>query len=165
MRKHEALRNWFEKQKDAFQFIGKQGESHRVFVLSADTFGKECAEPWRCTSRKESDLAALLFFMMDQTGPGQTGPAPVLLYFDGRNKHDRKCLAAAVEARRNLCEVWLTYRSTRRLGRRVAWGSDSREIGWISLPLCPAELHVKERGATTSMWGRLRTKPRAHTSR
>ena len=96
----------------------------------------------------------------------QTGPADVLLYFDGRNVSDRKYLAGRVEGARNLCEVWLAYRSTKRLGRRVAWGSDSREIGWISLPVPRTALPVKERGDETSKWGgRLRTTPCTRASR
>jgi len=142
----QDVQKWFERHKAAHQFVGKAGESHRVFVFSADTFGKEGPEPWRLTTEKK-DMAMCLEFMLRQTGP-----CDVLLFFDGRNANDRAAMATGVQSARNLCELWLTYRSTKRLGRRVAWASDSREIGWISLPVPRTSLAVKERGDGTSEW-------------
>jgi len=43
--KHQDLQVWFEKRKDAFQLVGNVGESHRIFVVSSDTLGKEGTEP------------------------------------------------------------------------------------------------------------------------
>ena len=83
----------------------------------------------------------------------QTGPCDVLLAFDGRNATDRTTVADAMASTRNLCEIWVAYRSTKRLGRRVAWASDSKEIGWMSLPVPRTSLRVKERGEDTAEWG------------
>ena len=118
-----------------------------MFVFSADTAELEGDEPWKDTTKCKS-LDAVLDFMKRQTGPYD-----VLLAFDGRNKCDRKAMAASMETTRHVCEVWLTYNSTKRLGRRVAWSSDSREIGWFSLPVPRTALAVKERGDSTACWG------------
>ena len=65
----------------AHRFAGKVGESHRVFVLSADTFGREGDEPWsQLSDVPEPELDAAMKFMK-----GQAGPFDVLLFFDGRN--------------------------------------------------------------------------------
>ena len=142
---HDVQR-WFEKQK-AHQFMGKAAESHRVFVFSADTFGKEDAEPWKVTSETK-DLKMMLEFMSRQTGP-----CDVLLSFDGRNVADRVAMGTAMANTRNLCELWVAFKSTKRLGRRVAWASDSKEIGWLSLPVPRTSLAIKERGDDTAEWG------------
>jgi hypothetical protein len=51
------LQRWFEKQRLAFQFKGKLGKRHRVFVASADTFGDECGQPWEGLSNKSEDFS------------------------------------------------------------------------------------------------------------
>ena len=147
VRKSADLQTWFERQRSAHHFVGKAGESHRVFVFSADTAELEGDEPWRNTS-KCKNLGAVLEFMKRQTGPSD-----VLLVFDGRDQCDRKAMAASMETCRNVCEVWVIYNSTKRLGRRVAWSSDSREIGWFSLPVPRTALAIKERGKDTACWG------------
>ena len=48
--KSADLQTWFERQRNAYQFVGKAGESHRVFVFSADTAEIEGPEPWRSTA-------------------------------------------------------------------------------------------------------------------
>ena len=48
--------------------------------------------------------------------------------------------------------MWVTYKCTRRLGRRVAWASDTREVGWISLPVPRTALAIKERGDVAAGW-------------
>ena len=134
-------------QKAAFQFVGKAGEAHRVFVLSADTFGREGSEPWK-QSPDTNELEVCVEFMARQTGP-----ADVLLSFDGRNVAARKSLAKDMEATRHVCELWITFAATKRLGRRVAWSADCREMGWISLPVARTAVAIKERGNATSAWG------------
>ena len=37
---------WLEGVPVAHRFVGRAGEAHRVFVFSADTFGREGDEPW-----------------------------------------------------------------------------------------------------------------------
>jgi len=145
VRSAQDIQKWFEKQK-AHQFVGKAGESHRVFVISGDTLGKEGPEPWKLTSEK-TELSWFLEFMLRQTGP-----CDVILSFDGRNAADRSAMATNMQKARNLAELWVVFQSTKRLGRRVAWASDSREIGWISLPVPRTSLSVKERGDDTSAW-------------
>ena len=146
-RKSADLQAWFERQRNAYHFVGKAGESHRIFIFSADTAESEGEEPWKCTTDSKH-LDVVLEFMK-----AQTGPCDVLLCFDGRNKADRAALAASLEECRNLCELWLIYNSTKRLGRRVAWSSDTREVGWLSLPVPRTALAIKERDGTTAGWG------------
>ena len=141
------MQKWLEKQKTAHQFVGKPGESHRVFVFNADTFGKEGQEPWKQTTDSGKDMNDCLEFMQHQTGP-----CDVLLSFDGRNVADRAALAKSMQKTRHLCELWVTYKSTKRMGRRVAWAADSREMGWISLPVPRTQLAIKERGEDTAEW-------------
>ena len=140
------IQKLFERQKAAFQFNGKAGESHRVFVFSCDTSGPEGSEPWKNTSETK-ELSTWLEFMQNQKGP-----CDVLLSFDGRNGVDRKTLAKEMEKTRNGCEVWVTYKSTKRLGRRVAWASDSREVGWISFPVPRTSIPIKERSEESAEW-------------
>ena len=142
----QDVQKWFERQK-AHQFLGKAAESHRVFVFTSDTFGKEGAEPWKVTSDTK-DMNMMLEFISRQTGP-----CDVLLTFDGRNGADRAAMADAMANTRNLCELWVAYKSTKRLGRRVAWASDGKEIGWLSLPVPRTSLTIKERGEDTAEWG------------
>ena len=51
------LQKLFEKQKLAHQFVGKPGESHRIFVASVDTLGSEGPEPWQHCTKKEGARA------------------------------------------------------------------------------------------------------------
>ena len=125
----------------AHRFAGKVGEAHRVFVLSTDTFGRECDDAWQQLSdMSEKDLEAPIKFMM-----GQTGPFDVLLFFDGRNAKNREVMAKLVKCARHLCEVWIVYAVQKGPGRRVAWGSETRETGWISLALPRTNISVKSR--------------------
>ena len=135
------LQKWFLKQRLAHEFVGKPGECHRVFVASADTFGGEGLEPWQYFTDKEKDFKEVLEFMTNQTSPWD-----VLLSFDGRNMADRKLMEPIMEPCRNVCEVWIVYEPTKRLGRRVAWGSDNKEICWMSFPVPRTSLTTKDRG-------------------
>eukprot|EP00974_Lingulodinium_polyedra_P133240 11224838-Lingulodinium_polyedra.AAC.1 len=59
---------------------------------------------------------------------------------------DRKFLAAHLEKTRNSCDCWIAYLSMKRLGKRLAWASDNREIGRVSLSVACAALTIKARG-------------------
>ena len=142
----DQLQTWLEKQTRTHQFVGKVGESHRVFVFSADTFGLESAEPWR-TREPTRDLDTMMTFMSRQTGP-----CDIILAFDGRNVADRKKMCTAMESTRHCCELWIVYAPTKRMGRRVAWASDAREVGWISLPVPRTNIATKERGDDKAAW-------------
>ncbi len=53
-----------------------------------------------------------------------------------------------MDTARNLSEVWLVYNVSedhQSLGRRVAWGSANREMGWVSFPKNRTMIPVKER--------------------
>ena len=145
--KASDIQTWYEKQRAIFQFVGKAGEAHRVFVLGADTFGKEGDVPWK-QPPDTNDLSMCMEFIAHQIGP-----ADVLLTFDGRNVVARKDLAKEMESTRHLCELWITFAPTKRLGRRVAWSAGCREMGWISLPVARTAIAIKERGDDTSAWG------------
>ena len=134
----------------AQKFAGKCGEAHRVFVLSADTFKLEGDNPWwQLTDVPEKDLEAVMKFMS-----GQIGPFDVLLFFDGRNPNNREAMAKLVKGARHLCEVWIVYADQKRPGRRVAWGSETRETGWISLAIPRTQVPVKSRedGTPAADW-------------
>ncbi len=140
------LQRWLEKQTAAHEYAGKAGEAHRIFVFSADTYGSEGSEPWVKTNPTK-DLDVVLKFMTSQTGP-----ADVLLSFDGRNLANRKAMTPIMEQARHLSELWVVYDPTKRLGRRVAWASDSRETAWISLPVPRTAIPTKERSNLPAKW-------------
>ena len=87
---------------------------------------------------------------------GQTGPLDIILFFGGRNANNREAMAKLVKGARHLCEVWIVYADQRRPGRRVAWGSETRETGWISLPIPRTQVKVKTRqdGIAASEWAK-----------
>ena len=152
--KWEGLQKWFEDQKTAYDFVGKVGESHWVFVFSADTFGPESAEPWKNTKHcKDTELAAVLAWM-----GRQNGPTDVLLSLDGRNVTDRKTISTAFESFRNSCDLWLVYEPSWRFGRRIAWAS-KREVGFLSLPLPRTAITTKEHTTKAADWA-----PSTHAS-
>ena len=49
---------------------------------------------------------------------------------------------------RNLVEVWTSYLPSTRLGRRIAWGSDNKEMIFISFPVPRVQMPVKPRKDT-----------------
>ena len=80
-------------------------------------------------------------------------PLHCFLVFDGRNPVDPKFLANETEKTRKLCELWVAYNATKRLGRRVPCGSDGREMGCMSLPIPRTAMAIKERGPDAKHWG------------
>lgn len=139
---------WFESAHAAHRFTGKVGESHRVFVLSSDTFGREGDAPWfNVTDAGEKELETVLKFAV-----AQTGPCDILLFFDGRSAGNRKTILKHIEHARHLCEVWVVYAPQRRAGRRVAWASATREMGWISLPISRTKIATKARKDNAAKW-------------
>ncbi len=138
---------WFESQKTAHGFVGKAGEAHRIFVFSADTYGPEPDTPWQNQSEGK-DLGPVLDFLLKQRGP-----TDVLLCFDGRSVKCRKALSEGIlEKARNACDIWIIFQGTSRVGRRVAWASDNREIGIISLPIPRTALATKSRSHEAAAW-------------
>ena len=82
----------------------------------------------------------------------QSGTTDVLLSFDGRNVTDRKAMAKAFEGFRNPCDLWVLYEPSKRVGRRVAWASDTRETGFLSLPLPRTSISTKDRTTVAKAW-------------
>ena len=143
------IQSWFEKQKTAHSYVGKPAEQHRIFVFSADCFGPESDEPWQKTNGCGKELAYILDFLKHQNGPYD-----VVLAFDGRHYDDRRVMEPVMRGLRHLCEVWVTYQPSKRLGKRaVAWASETREIGWISLPVSRTMIPAKTRLGMAAQWG------------
>lgn len=142
--------SFFEKCGPVYQFVGKAGHAHRVFVFSADTFyeaGPLAApqgKPW-CTPPVWSATAdPLLEFMLSQTGPSD-----ILVLCDGRSKACRRKLDDYAEKARNVNEVWVIYKPTPRLGRSVSFASENREMLWVSLPVNRTLISCKPRSEYT----------------
>ena len=136
----KALQDYFEKCDKAFKFDGKAGQSHRLFVFSADCFWDASTTPWKTiVPWKESEGKAILDFMTQQRGP-----ADCSLCFDGRSKECRRAMDQHMENMRNSFELWVVYKPCKRLGsRKVCWTENNRETGWMSLPAARTAFEVK----------------------
>ena len=80
----------------------------------------------------------------------QQGSVDILLLFDGRSRECRKVIEGTIAAARNTCEMWVHYEPGRRVGRRVAWSADNREVGWVSLAVPRTAIATKHRHADGS---------------
>jgi hypothetical protein len=68
IKESQDFQTWFEKQRAAYQFAGKAGGSHCVFIFNADTAELEGREPWqKITESKRLD--EVLEFIVSQKGP------------------------------------------------------------------------------------------------
>ena len=123
-------RTWTEKELDvayqttsAYTWDGKAGESHRAFIFSSDLLHESEGPSWaKVPEWKDALGSAACKFVHSKTGH-----ADMLVFFDGRSRQCRIALEAMTANVRNPTEIWLTYASTNRLGRRVAWSSDNKE--------------------------------------
>ena len=112
----------FEKSR-VYKFGGRQGESRRVFVFSADLFNEGSQTPWVTQAAWEDKMEKMkTFFSSQNTDIDAT------IAFDGRSRACRKELERIMENRRHYCELWLVYAPSKRLGRRVPFASDTREL-------------------------------------
>ena len=50
-----------------------------------------------------------------------------------------------LESARDLSEIWIAYKPTPRLGKKVPFASDNRETAFVSLPAAPTLLPTKQR--------------------
>jgi hypothetical protein len=121
---------WSEKELDAvyhatsaYKWEGKAAESHRAFIFSSDLLHDSEGPSWATVPPWRETLAtAACKFVLSKVGH-----ADMLVFFDGRSRQCRSALEAMTATVRNPTEIWLTYASTNRLGRRVAWSSDNKE--------------------------------------
>ena len=112
-------------------FQGKPGEAHRVFLFSAELFSEaQSGKPWASVTELGSAADIFLDWMLTQTGPND-----VLMVCDGRSTAHRRKIEAKFDYARHQHEVWIVYRPARRLGRRVAYAADNKEVVVVSMPL------------------------------
>ena len=78
-----------------------------------------------------------------------SGPSDVLLFCDGRSRACRAKLESLVLSARHLSEIWIVYKPTPRLGRKVTFASDNRETAFVSLPVARTLLPTKQRAEFT----------------
>lgn len=135
-----ALQAAYEKTPQ-FQFQGKAAQTHRLFVFSADLVHEQQSSPWSTVPAWRADLAGASIKWMLQ----QAGPADVLMFCDGRSRPCRAEIEKATSQMRHPSEIWLVFAPTERLGRRVSWASDNREVILISTPVARTLLPVTER--------------------
>ena len=135
----QQLQAYYEKT-SAHQFSGKGGESHRVFVFSAEVFAEHRVSPWTTPVELGDAAKPYLEWIV-----GQTGPTDVLLLADGRSRQARRMIDRFAEAARHQHEAWLIYRPTRRLGRRVAFAADNMEMVLVSMPAPRTQLAAAPR--------------------
>lgn len=126
----QTLQQYFEKT-PIFKFVGKAGEAHRVFLFSAELWAEATDSPWSV----HADPAASQGDAVLDWVVSQTGPADVLLLADGRSRIWRRKLEAKLETARNQHETWIVYRPGKRVGRKVAYGSEHKEVLLVSMPL------------------------------
>ena len=136
---------YFEKCSSVYSFVGRVGDQHRVFLFSAELF-QECRNaPWSNLAEYDKAALPLLEFMLAQTGPGD-----VLVFLDGRSKSWRKELEKITEKARHLNEVWIIFQHTPRLGRKVSFASDNKEVALLSMPVARTLLTCKDRSEYTA---------------
>ena len=138
------LHIYFEKCAPVFKFIGKAGEQHRVFVFSADSFAEHLRNPWNSPVEWFEAADCAIEFML-----AHSGPSDVLLFCDGRSRACRAKLESLVLSARHMSEIWIVYKPTPRLGRKVTFASDNRETAFVSLPVARTLLPAKQRAEFT----------------
>jgi hypothetical protein len=119
-------------------------QAHRLFVWSADVFAETQDTPWSRVPVWLPEAQAALDFLLRQTGPGDTH-----LVCDGRSRAVRQKLESGTEKDRHLSELWVVYRPTMRLGRRVSFAPDNRETMFLSTCVPRTQIHAKDRGLYT----------------
>ena len=102
------------------------GTSHRLFFFGADAAWEPADKPWTAQTQWRPDYVKIVECMMTQQGP-----ADVLVFSDGRSRAVRAELDKFFD---RLQHMWVVYRLSNRLGRKVAMASDTRETLCISLP-------------------------------
>jgi hypothetical protein len=120
------------------------GQAHRLFVWSADVFVEPQDEPWNKVPAWAPEAQPAVEFILKQLGPADTH-----LFCDGRSRAVRQKLESLTEKDRHLSELWVVYRPMKRLGRRVSFASDNREVMFLSTCLPRTQIPAKERNLYT----------------
>ena len=128
----------------AFKWEGKPAEKHRVFLFSADLID-ESGNCWAKTMQWPAALGEECVKFMQS----KKGNCDLLVFCDGRSRSSRQALERLNENTRHLIDLWATYTASTRLGRRIAWGSDNKEMIFISFPVPRVQMPVKPRKDTT----------------
>ena len=127
----------------AFTWQSSPGErQHKVFLFSADLHNEDAGAAWASLPIWKEQMHHSVRFMMSKQGQGE-----LLAFADGRARSCRRELEKIVEQARNFSEVTIIYKSSPRLGRRVAWSSDNREMVYLSLPVARVQMPVKPRAS------------------
>eukprot|EP00435_Cladocopium_sp_Y103_P010261 s794_g2.t1 len=113
-------------------FAGELNESHRLWVLSTELLEEKQMTPWSAIGSltDKGDAKNLLKFIQNNA----TKPFDFVLVWDGRSLANRKFLDEELKVLQNAStttELWITYKGTSRVGRRVFGGSVTKEIGYL----------------------------------
>ena len=119
----------------------KCGSDHRLLFFGADSAWEPEERPWSAPTQWRPEFAKIVEYMM-----AQQGPADVLVFSDGRSRAVRAELDKFFDKLRHPVEMWIVYRQSNRLGRKVAMASDTRETLYISLPSPRTNWPVAPRG-------------------
>ena len=141
-------KNWTERElSNAYALAGVSkhefvaGKNHRLFLFSADLLHEADEVPWnKVPDWKQTLSGQALEFVLKQAGPGD-----VLVCCDGRSKKCRQTLETCCANMRHPSEIWVVFTPSPRLGRRVSFASDNKEVVLISTPVPRTQLQVKER--------------------
>ncbi len=135
----QQLQQHFEKT-PVYAFTGKPAEAHRVFVFSSELFVESRQSPW-ATPVEWTKLADTWV----EWALTQAAPSDVLMFADGRSRQCRRAIERLCDKARNQHEAWIVYRPTRRLGRRVAFAADNKEMVLVSMPLARTQVATTPR--------------------
>ena len=92
---------WFAKQNSAYNYKGRPGEAHRLFIFSADTHTESGDQPWAMPP-DANKIDHIVEFMGQQMGP-----ADVLLCFDGMSITCRRGISKVMKSSRNAFDIWM----------------------------------------------------------
>jgi len=126
----------------------KPGEAHRVFLFSVDTFTESDHLPWKEPPVWTESAEVAVKFLSQQRGP-----ADLLCFFDGRSRSCRANITKLTENTRYQTEIFVVYRPTLRLGRRVAWSANNCEICLASLPVNNTVFTARDRSGSFNAAG------------
>ena len=126
------------------KFQGKAGEEHRLMTLSADLMFQSSDEPWKKPSHPDEHvLEAVCEFLS-----GCRGVADATVAFDGCMSKSRRDIEDQLMSKLgNYQELCIVYNKSWNecFKKKLVFGSDNVEIGYVSLPGNRSRVEVKER--------------------